>query len=132
MTKQELQQYRYLTEEIADLQKEAEELRLQLESPRSAIVSGLPKGISEMDSMARRIAVLIDKENHITKMLEKRWEERKKIDMEIQGKNLNPVERRVIELRYIKCLEWLAVCEGIGYEWAQTHRIHQIALKKLI
>lgn len=44
---------------------------------------------------------------------------------------LEPTERDLVRLRYIDGLDWWKVCDRIGYEWAQTHRLHAKILKKL-
>jgi DNA-directed RNA polymerase specialized sigma subunit len=44
---------------------------------------------------------------------------------------LDEREKRLIILKYVDCMKWEEVCVEIGYEWAQTHRIHSDALIKL-
>ena len=42
------------------------------------------------------------------------------------------VEKEVLICRYIKIMEWIDVCDEIGYSWAQTHRIHRKAIEHLM
>lgn len=42
------------------------------------------------------------------------------------------VEKEVLICRYIKMMEWIDVCDEIGYSWAQTHRIHRKAIEHLM
>ncbi len=44
---------------------------------------------------------------------------------------LPPRERAVLRYRYIHCLPWAEILEKIGYEWAQTYRLHRRALELL-
>ena len=52
-----------------------------------------------------------------------------KIEEAIKG--LEPIERDIIRLYYIKGLKWEEVCVEVHYEWAQVHRYHAAALAKL-
>lgn len=38
-------------------------------------------------------------------------------------------ERKVLTLRYIKCLKWEEIAVEMHVEWAQVHRIHAQALE---
>ena len=42
------------------------------------------------------------------------------------------VEKEVLICRYIKMMEWIDVCDEIGYSWAQTLRIHRKAIEHLM
>lgn len=44
---------------------------------------------------------------------------------------LDPIERRLMRMRYIDGLAWTAIETRLHYSHAQVHRIHGIALTKL-
>lgn len=44
---------------------------------------------------------------------------------------LDPMERTLIRLYYIKGKTWEQVCWEMAYSWRQVHRIHAKALEKL-
>ncbi|HIT90128.1 MAG TPA: DUF1492 domain-containing protein [Candidatus Merdenecus merdavium] len=38
-------------------------------------------------------------------------------------------QKNLLKIKYLECKTWTEVCEEVGYEWAQVHRIHNKALR---
>lgn len=93
----------------------------------------------EISQIKRRIVDLekLGCEVEVTKPLRDLY--RKKLKDLIEGQvkvekaieTLNPTERELVRLRYFDGKEWYKICSVINYEWAQVHRIHAQALRKL-
>lgn len=103
MTKQELRNYRQMKDELSDLDKLVKRLN-DLKLPELTEVYD-----EKIESLKNRL---------------------KSIEDAFEG--LEPVERRLMRLRYIDGLEWHQVAVRISYSWQQTHRIHARALIKLL
>ena len=96
-----LVKFQYLQHEIAQIDNEVEQL-LKNDANRSLIVE-LHLTLKELSDQCLRISQSIEK--------------------------LPPLESLVLRYRYILCYSWGDICEEIGYEWAQTYRIHRRALE---
>lgn len=78
-----------------------------------------------------------DKREYLKKIRKRK--KKGKIDKEEESELLRQIERlqdkvekEVLICRYIKTMEWIDVCDEIGYSWAQTHRIHRKAIEHLM
>ena len=78
-----------------------------------------------------------DKKEYLKKSRKRK--KKGKIDKEEESELLrqieklqDKVEKEVLICRYIKIMEWIDVCDEIGYSWAQTHRIHRKAIEHLM
>lgn len=78
-----------------------------------------------------------DKREYLKKIRKRK--KKGKIDKEEENELLRQIERlqdkvekEVLICRYIKTMEWIDVCDEIGYSWAQTHRIHRKAIEHLM
>jgi RNA polymerase sigma factor (sigma-70 family) len=87
--------------------------------------------IIELDRLSRQL------DKHATDALrdlysakrEKLTAELRRVEQAIE--TLDPTERRLIRLRYIDALSWLAVSRRLNYSKPQAQRIHKAALIKL-
>ena len=102
MTKQDLREYRNIKEELTELNR----LTAKIE----------PHATEEL-----RAAYTAKRESLSARLLH--------VEQVIEG--LEPIERRVLRLRYIDGREWHQVAAAIHYSWQQTHRIHARALLKI-
>lgn len=103
MTKQELRNYRQMKAELSDIDRLVKRLN-DLKLPELTEIYG--EKIENLKTRLKRIEDAIAE--------------------------LEPVERRLMRLRYIDGLEWHQVAVRISYSWQQTHRIHARALIKLL
>ena len=109
MTKEQLRQYRNIKIEISQIERRIAELeRLNRDHDKEYVLI-----LQEL--YAQKLADLIQGQLRIEKAIE----------------SLSPIEREVIRLRYIDGVDWTEVSITINYEWAQTHRVHAAALRKL-
>ena len=44
----------------------------------------------------------------------------------------DPLQRQILQMRYIEAREWEDICYTLGYSWAHMHRMHRIALESLV
>ena len=103
MTKQELRNYRQMKAELSDIDRLVKRLN-DLKLPELTEI--YCEKIENLKTRLKRIEDAIAE--------------------------LEPVERRLMRLRYIDGLEWHQVAVRISYSWQQTHRIHARALIKLL
>lgn len=131
MTKEQLQGYRALKFERDKLLSTLQAIETVLYGPRSQNMDGMPRG-GNGPKDDRRDA-LIDRKDKVQALYEAKVAELSEAILAIEQaiECLAPDERSLIRLRYIDGLKWERVCVEIGYERAQTHRIHAEALRKL-
>ena len=43
----------------------------------------------------------------------------------------DPLQRQLLQMRYIDAEEWEAICYRLGYSWRHIHRMHKEALESL-
>ncbi len=108
MTKEQLRQYRSLKIEIDHLEDRI--TRLDMKGYNDDILKPL------QEAYRKKLGALVEGQLNIEKAIEL----------------LDPTERELIRLRYVDGAEWAEISEILHYEWAQTHRIHARALKKII
>ena len=107
MTKEQLIQCRSIKIEICQIERRIEELE-RLEADFEVV--------GPLRSLYReKLAELVEGQLRIEKAIE----------------SLNPIERELMRLRYIDGADWTEVAATINYEWAQTHRVHAQALRKI-
>lgn len=129
MTKRQLQTYRDIVAEIS----EQEERLYMLDCKAQKITTRLsdePHVESQIhDSMAETIATKVDLLNAINRTVSASYKLLRDIEMAIES--LPAIEKRLIRMRYMDGMRWESICVDMGYEWAQTHRIHASALQNL-
>jgi len=113
--------------EAADM--DAEIKRLRGLSITRTWPDGQPRSNSNQDRTSKLAAQIADLqtmyEEKIQALVERQIEIEKAID------RLDPIERRLIRLRYIDCNDWDDICDEIVYSERQMFNIHGIALEKL-
>jgi len=129
MTKAKLSQYLVLRAEQEQLEAEIEAFyEAYIKSP-AGTMSDMPKSgtLSDPTAMFAEQAVKLH-----TKLLVKKYYVMEALEaVEDAIDTLETVERLIMREYYINGLKWEQVCDKIGYSWAQTHRIHKNAIKKL-
>lgn len=131
MTKEQLRAYRALRKERDKLLRDLEDLEAKIYGYRSPQWSDMPK--SKRDPRTDPRDSLIPKRDRVKALYKAKVIELTEAILKIEKaiERLSPNERMVVRLHYIDGLKWDQVCVEIGYEWAQTHRIHASALRKL-
>lgn len=108
MTKEQLQNFRAMKEEQAQMARRLRVLERQPDDDKE------PMRLLR-ECYARKLEELVAAQLSIERAIE----------------TLEPVERELVRLRYIDGLDWHVVANRIHYGWSQTHRIHARALEKL-
>jgi DNA-directed RNA polymerase specialized sigma24 family protein len=126
LTKQDLQDYRWLLESIETLECEIQYLRDKLDI-KSPIWSDMPGCKSEGDKMATAVAQIVDTRDKLFEEVRKAMEKRRKIEAAIEI--LPEREKVLIRQRYIDGKAWEQICTSMNYELRQVHNIHGSALK---
>ena len=128
--KAEFGQYIHIKGERAQIARLIADLDSTLASPGTSKWDSMPRGGGAGDPMT---SGLIRKEQLIERYRRKDAELAAELDrIETMWETLTPKERELMRYRYVDGLKWEAVCVKVGYEWSQTHRLHNGALDKLI
>lgn len=130
MTKNELKRYIPLTQEINLMSEEIDRLRESVMSPAARPLSLAPSSGSGTDKMAGVVARISELEEKYTAKALMLLDERDRIESAINSVP-DSTERTLLRHRYIDGMKWESICVVMGYEWAQTHRIHASALRSI-
>ena len=128
MTKERLRKYGEVKKELEQIRQKLQAVKAALYAPGAPRLTGMPKsgGGNPLEMRSEKHLALL--ELYDTKAAELAGE-LMAIEQEIAA--LEPKERTLMRCRYIDGLSWDDVAEKIGYCWAQTHRLHAQALRKL-
>lgn len=128
MTREDLKDYKYNQEWIKGRLEYIEEYRSTIEKITTTL-SDMPKGNREVeDSMAEKIAILLDNIDEIMKVVLKESEKQKRI-----LEQLNKVEqpyKLILEKVYIQGKSLVTVASEMNYSYRDLCRKHGIALNK--
>lgn len=131
MNKKQLQSFKFLIAEKDQIMAELRTLEYRVYNPKSARYNAQPGSGHSGPSRAPENAAArhLELEDRYRRQLAEI--DRAQVEIEDAIQALRPEQRMVIRYRYIDLLDWFTVCERMGYEWAQTHRIHASALREL-
>ncbi len=101
MTKEELKSYCSLKDERGTIQRQLGRMERAAEKEKRMLRERLEEVSGEMSRVERAVDGLEDR------------------------------ERRVLRARYLEGLRWNCIYDVVGYEQAQTFRIHKRAIQKL-
>ncbi|MDL2248597.1 hypothetical protein LJB89_02760 [Tyzzerella sp. OttesenSCG-928-J15] len=130
MTKQELRNYRDLVIKKRQVERKIEELQSMAYSIKSPQYDGMPKVHGTGNPTQDNATDLALAYSYMLVLRDKTLTAMRTIEDAI--KNLSTKESNVLRAYYIEGLTWEQVCIEVGYEWAQVHRIHARALRKMI
>lgn len=127
--KAKLKRYRFIAGEISDLLDERERLRSLAEKVTPSL-SHAPVHGQNADKMTSTVSNIIELEKYIerksSELLTARMEAERLIDRLPDERH-----RAVLKSYYFSRRSWEECCVAVGYEWAQIHRIHSMALHEL-
>ena len=129
ITKEELQDHIFISDEVKELQKSLEELEEQRYLISAVKIKGAPAGTGSADKIANNIAKLEQLEEYYTNKLNEKLSQLKRVEDAIE--RLPARERLLVRYRYINGYDWINIAAKMNYSWKQTHRIHAKALEKL-
>lgn len=128
MNREDLKDYKYNQKWIKDRLEYIEEYKTSIEKITS-VISDMPKGSKQVqDSMAEKVAVLLD---NINELFAKIIEEQEKQKMILE--RLNKVEqpyKLILEKEYIQGKPLVIVAGEMGYSYRDMCRKNGIALRK--
>ena len=128
MTREDLKDYKYNQEWIKGRLEYIEEYRSTLEKITTTL-SDMPKGSREVeDSMAEKIAILLDNIDEIMKVVLKESEKQKRI-LEQLDKVEQPY-KLILEKVYIQGKSLVTVASELNYSYVHICREHGTALNK--
>lgn len=128
MTREDLKDYKYNQEWIKGRLEYIEEYRSTLDKITTTL-SDMPKGSRAIeDSMAEKLAILLDNIDEIMKVVLKESEKQKRI-LEQLDKVEQPY-KLVLEKVYIQGKSLVTVASELGYSYVHICREHGTALNK--
>ena len=122
-----LNNYRHLEKELQEKLDVYKEARSKFTSIKAQICDDMPKGSPiSFDKIGESLARIEELQETYTNAVD----ERIKIDEAI-NKLPNVIHRRLIVFRYIKGMQWEAICMKMNYRWTQIHKLHSDALNEI-
>ena len=126
MTKQELKNYSRMNKELARLEEKIKVLRNKIESPKSAVLSGVTSS-GERKDFTDYIDNIVELQEMYNRRAKAIIEEQIRIENAIARLD-NPIERAVLGYYYIDGLTWEQICVKVNYSWNRIHHFHRKAL----
>lgn len=127
--KYRLQEYKWIKENIQELEDRLLEIDTVLQRITSSINPDKVQTTKDPDKWTDLIAEKVKVQKMINSQLEKGYKEMAYIEDTISS--LTEREKRLMRLRYIRCMKWEEICVEMGYEWRHIHNIHSSILRKL-
>lgn len=120
MTKYELKEYRDIVEYIKQIEEQIARLKSQIESPKTQILSDMPKSQAAEDIMAKTVEKMLELQDEYFVKLKAMVSKQLEIEQAIA--DLPAREQRLMRLKYIEGLTWeeVAVKMHYGYQWVCT------------
>lgn len=129
--------YTYIEFEIEDINEKIINLGEAIGSQRELKIpclTGMPNGNGTSDTVYASVEkILVTYGEEVAKLenrLEKAFEKRNYIEDLIS--TLDPIEKRIIELKYFKKYKIWMICSSVHYEKSQVYNILNKATKKLL
>ncbi len=127
LTKNALNELRYMAEDLAKLEAELDALYTKaggLSAPRYGDVKG--DGAKDLLDFYDEIFA---KQREINTLSKKYYRERERIQLLIQG--LSQERQKLIWLRYFENMTWSDIAESMHYSLRHLHRLHPSVLSEL-
>lgn len=133
MTKERLRAYRDLKQERDQIFLMIKEIEAGLYSPKVPRLEAVPGGGGSKPGGVTPTDAKIDKRDELLALYAEKCAQ---MDAELLAiekaiDDLEPREKTVLRLHYVKGLTWEQVCVEIDRSWMTVHRIHANALKRL-
>ena len=129
MTKERLYQYKWIRENIKNLEDRLLEIDTKLQKTTNTLQTDIVQTTKDSDKWTLLIQKRMDVEELIKAEICNGLEEMEYIENIIS--TLDEREKLLMRLRYIEGMMWEEICVKMRYEWRNTHRIHAEALRKL-
>ncbi len=130
MTKNELKRYKYIGDEIVQLQEEIDRLRDDLMSPSGKVITWAPGTPKQDDKFAGTMARIDEIEREMREKLDERVKLRQDIERAINSVP-KQLPRRMLRSKYIHGKTWVAVAEEFKYSPSHARRLCEEALEEM-
>lgn len=128
MTREDLKNYKYTQEWIKDRTEHIEEYKASITNITSAL-SDMPKGSRQVeDSIAEKVAILLDDVNDILKVILR--EEKRQKEIIEQLDNVEQPYKLILEKAYIQGKSLVTVASEMEYDYKHMCYKNGIALNK--
>lgn len=129
MDKERLKEYKWIQENIQELEDRLLEIDTKLQKVTSELTADKVQTTKDNDKWTELLNQKMVIQKRINAELQEAYREMALIEDVIEG--LPQREKRLMRLRYIHCKKWEEICIIMSYEWAQVHRLHAKALRKI-
>lgn len=130
MINKDFSEYRDTKREITHLKETIEKLESELTSPRTSIVTDMPRNPSpNQDQLACGIIRLEELKDKYQELVGNLCD--KQLQIEESIKDLEPIERDLIRYRYFDGLNWQEIQEKLEVSPRTSFRIHKRAVGKI-
>jgi len=129
VTKERLYQYKWIRENINNLEDRLLEIDTKLQKTTNTLQTDIVQTTKDSDKWTLLIQKRMDVEELIKAEICKGLEEMEYIENIIS--KLDERGKFLMRLRYIDCFSWEEICVKMHYEWRQTHYTHAAILKKI-
>lgn len=128
MTREDLKNYKYTQEWIKDRTEHIEEYKTSITNITS-VLSDMPKGSRQVeDSIAEKIAILLDDVNDVLKVIVK--EEKRQKEIIEQLDEVEQPYKLILEKVYIQGKTLVTVASEMDYDYKHMCKMNGIALNK--
>lgn len=126
--KEFLNQTRLLDTRIDTKLEERERLNALATKITSSLRPDPVSGSGVSDKVGSCVAKIADLDAEICQLVAE-WLDEKRQILSVLDEINDPVQLRILHLRYCKSMKWEQICDDIGYERSNTNDIHGKALK---
>lgn len=129
MTKERLKEYRWIKENINELEDRLLEIDTKLQKVTTELTTDRVQTTKDNDKWTNLINQRMQVEELINAEITNGLEEMREIERMISV--LPEREKLLMRYRYINCLTWEEIAFKMFYTWQHMHRIHAECLRKL-
>lgn len=116
-------EYERLNRKIEEIEAQIMSISIDYSKEKVQGTSGQDKLADVMDMLTKLRADAIIEAEKMAKSMVKTYGMIEKVK--------DPLQKQILQMRYIEGLDWEEICYKIGYSWTHTHRFHKDALLKL-
>ncbi len=125
-----LQQVFIIEERIKHKEEQLQELRIMAESAKSQQFKDRVQTTKQMDKIADMVITMMEFADDLIVQRAELLKIKRQIVLLIENAG-NHKQKRVLELRYLKCLTWEAIAEDMEMNERYLYKLHNNALKSL-
>lgn len=120
MTKQELNDYFWLKQEVECMENRIRELRSKAAAPPSARLTGMPHGSGVSDRVAQMAAEIVSLQEELEKKQAELLQEHRRIEQFIRSIP-DSMTRLIFSFRCMEGMKWQEVAAKMGYRMSEEN-----------